>query len=318
MGYHHFSIAERGQLDALYRLNWTTRQIAVHLGRHHSIIAREVRRGRQAEGYHAPHAHNGAVQRRRASCPRGKYTPSLVAEITQRLRQTWSPAQIAAYHRMHNYPSVSFKTMYRWLYRMRLYPVSVSVLRHKGKRRQPPDRRGQFAAGTPIHQRPKEVCTRTTFGHWEADTMVSSRGKSRACVATFIERKTRWYTAIAMPDRSAASMNRAIATLQQLLPPGTIHSLTVDRGKEFATHASITRALGIPLYFADSFAAWQRGSNENANGLLREFFPKKTDFATISDAQLAAALHAINQRPRKCLHWQLAQDLFTHTLSHLN
>jgi len=111
--------------------------------------------------------------------------------------------------------------------------------------------------------------------------MVSSRGKSRACVATFIERQTRWYTAIAMPDRSAASMNRAIATLQKQLPPGAIHLLTVDRGKEFATHASITRALGIPLYFADSFAAWQRGSNENANGLLREFFPKKTDFATI-------------------------------------
>ena len=105
--------------------------------------------------------------------------------------------------------------------------------------------------------------------------MVSSRGKSRACVATFIERQTRWYTAIAMPDRSAASMNRAIATLQKQLPPGAIHLLTVDRGKEFATHASITQALGIPLYFADSFAAWQRGSNENANGLLREFFPKR-------------------------------------------
>ena len=106
MGYHHFSIAERGQLDALYRLKWTTRQIAVHLGRHHATIAREVRRGRQADGYHAPHAHNDAVQRRRASCPKGKYTPSLADEITQRLRQTWSPAQIAAYHRMHNYPSV--------------------------------------------------------------------------------------------------------------------------------------------------------------------------------------------------------------------
>ena len=106
MGYHHFRIAERGQLDALYRLNWTTRQIAVHLGRHHSTIAREFRRGRHADGYHASHAHNDAVQRRHGSYAKGKYTPSLVDEITQRLRQTWSPAQIAAYHRMHNYPSV--------------------------------------------------------------------------------------------------------------------------------------------------------------------------------------------------------------------
>jgi len=318
MGYHHFSIAERGQLDALYRLKWTTRQIAVHVGRHHSTIAREFRRGRQADGYDATHAHRSAAQRRQGACPKGKHTPLLADEITHRLQHTWSPAQIAAYHRMHNYPSVSFKTIYRWLYRMQLYPAGVTMLRHKGKRRQPPERRGQFAAGTPIHHRPKVVDSRTTFGHWEADTMVSSRGKSRACIATFIERKTRWYTAIAMPDRSAASMNRAIARLQQQLPPGAIHSLTVDRGKQFATHASSTRALGIPLYFADSFAAWQRGSNENANGLLREFFPKKTDFATISDAQLAVALHAINQRPRKCLHWHSAQDAFTLMLSHLN
>ncbi len=106
MGYYHFSIAERGQLDALYRLKWTTRQIAVHLGRHHATIAREVRRGRQVDGYHALPAQNGATYRRRASCPKGKYTQSLADEITQRVRQTWSPAQIAAYHRMHNYPSI--------------------------------------------------------------------------------------------------------------------------------------------------------------------------------------------------------------------
>jgi IS30 family transposase len=186
------------------------------------------------------------------------------------------------------------------------------VLRHKGKRQQPPDRREHFASGTPIHHRPKEIDTRTTFGHWEADTMVSSHGKNRACVATFIERKTRWYTEIVMPDRSAASMNHAIATVQQQLPPGAMQSLTVDRGMEFATHVSITRAFGIPRYFA----AWQRGSNENANGLLREFFPKKTNVATISDAQLAATMHAINHRPRKCLHWNSAQDAFTHSLSH--
>ena len=96
MGYHHFSIAERGQLDALYRLNWTTRQIAVHLGRHHSTIAREVCRGRQADGYHASQAHNGAVQGRRASCPKGHFPPCLADEIPQPLRPTCSASQISA------------------------------------------------------------------------------------------------------------------------------------------------------------------------------------------------------------------------------
>ena len=106
MMYHHFSIAERGQLDALYRPKWTTRLIAVHLGRHHATIACEVHRGSQTDGYQALPAQNGATHRRCASCPKGKYTLSLADEIPQCLRQTWSPAQIAAYHRMHNYPSV--------------------------------------------------------------------------------------------------------------------------------------------------------------------------------------------------------------------
>jgi len=150
MGYHHFSIAERGQLDALYRLKWTTRQIAVHLGRHHSTIAREFRRGRQADGYDATHAHRSAAQRRQGACPKGKHTPLLADEITHRLQHTWSPAQIAAYHRMHNYPSVSFKTIYRWLYRMQLYPAGVTMLRHKGKRRQPQSDAGNLRLGRPF------------------------------------------------------------------------------------------------------------------------------------------------------------------------
>lgn len=159
--------------------------------------------------------------------------------------------------------------------------------------------------GTPIAKRPKEVKERKTFGHWELDTVVSSRGKSKGCLATFVERKTRFYLAFKMPDRTAKSMFSAIQQLLTLFPKEAFKSFTSDRGKEFACYPLVEK-LGIPFYFADAYSSWQRGSNENANGLLRDYFPKKTDLAMISDEDLAKALADINHRPRKCLAYRIA------------
>ena len=135
------------------------------------------------------------------------------------------------------------------------------------------------AIGTSIHQRPKEVKSRETFGHWELDTVVSSRGESKGCFATFVERKTRLYTAIKIADRTASSMESAIKQLHAVLPKNAFKTATVDRGKEFACYKNIENDIGLPLFFADPYSSWQRGSNENSNGLLREFYPKKTNLA---------------------------------------
>lgn len=177
--------------------------------------------------------------------------------------------------------------------------------------------RGRFLVGKTIVQRPKSVKKRESFGHWELDTVVSSRGKSRACVATFIERKTCMYLAVKMPDRTVHSMEIAFGVVTGQSPQGAFKTATVDRGKKFACHTALEFFHGINVYFADPYSSWQRGSNENANGLLREFFPKGKDFAEVTDEELARALHLINHRPRKCLGWKSANESFMEDLLHL-
>lgn len=317
MSYSHLSIIERGQLETLHGLSWSTRAIARVLGRHHSTIAREIKRGMEKQTYEAQPAQEAYHMRKRSRISLGKCTPELAEEIEEKLRLTWSPEQIAQRRRIEGKPFVCFKTIYRWIYTGRIVAGEVRVLRHKGKRRKPLETRGRFLVGTPIHQRSKEVRKRTTFGHSELDTVVSSRGKSKACAATFVERKTRMYIALKMPDRTSHSMEVAFGVLASQYPSSALLTATADRGKEFACYANLEHFHGIQVYFADPYSSWQRGSNENGNGLLREFFPKGHDFAGVTDEELAHAVPLINNRPRKCLGWKSAHEAFMAELSHL-
>lgn len=247
MSYSHLSIIERGQLETLHGLGWSTRAIGQKLGRHHATIARELKRGQLDQHYEAGVAQE-AYQQRRASCvPAGKFTPELARELQEKLEQTWSPEQIAERRRSENQTFVCFKTIYRWLYDGMLTVSETHVLRHKGKRRKPMETRGRFLVGTPIRQRPKEVRKRETFGHWELDTVVSSRGKSKACAATFIERKTRLYFAVKMPDRTAHSMEIAFGVAASQYPRGAFKTATTDRGKEFACYAELEHFHNVSL-----------------------------------------------------------------------
>jgi transposase, IS30 family len=317
MSYTHLSIIERSKLEILHQQGKSARTIAKELGRHPATICRELRRNEAKETYRAESSQESYVQRRKASIPAGKWTPQQAAVITAKLQATWSPEQIVQRLRQEGQRVVCFKTIYRWLYAGRLVKGVLTVLRHKGKRQKPAETRGTFAIGKPISQRPKEVRSRETFGHWELDTVVSGRGKSKGCVATFIERKTRLYTAIRMPDRTALSMEIAFGVAAAQYPAKALLTATADRGKEFACYTNLETTHGVQVYFADPYSSWQRGSNENANGLLREFFPKGTDFAQITDEALEKALYLINHRPRKCLGWRTAHESFSEELSHL-
>lgn len=223
---------------------------------------------------------------------------------------TWSPEQIVGRDYQEK---LSFKTIYNWIYEG-ILNVPLQVLRHKGKGRQPQETRGKFNIGRSISKRPKSVRNRQEFGHWELDTMVSSRGKSKGCLATFAERKSRLYLAFLIPNRTKDAMHNAIEQLTSNLPEHALKSFTSDRGKEFACYPEV-EASGIDFYFADAYSAWQRGTNENSNGLMREFFPKKTDLAKVSETELFTALWLMNNRPRKCLNYQTPLEKFMHETS---
>ncbi|MGD0035376.1 IS30 family transposase [Paenibacillus illinoisensis] len=317
MSYSHLSIIERSKLEILHRQGKSSRAIAKELGRHSSTICRELDRANSSYPYQAEHAQNAYEKRRQSSVSSSKWSSTLAASLEEKLKATWSPEQINQRFRTEGLPAVSFKTIYRWIYAGRLVQGTLQVLRHKGKRQRPAETRGKFAIGRSISDRPQEVRSRETFGHWELDTVVSSRGKSKGCIATLIERKNRLYTAILLPDRTALSMEIALGVAISQYPTGTFLTATADRGKEFACYANLETSHDLHVYFADPYSSWQRGSNENANGLLREFFPKGTDLAQVEDEDLASSLDLINHRPRKCLGWRTAHESFTEELSHL-
>lgn len=319
MSYTHLTINERTKIETLFQLGWSARAIALQIKRHHSTVSRELNRTTSlCSAYEAIDAQENYQRKRINSKPKSKFTKINASYLTQALSATWSPEQIEGRLKLvHPKLAVSFKTIYRWIYEGKLVQGNTVFLRHKGKRRKPRETRGRFNLGLSIGQRPKEIKQRETFGHWELDTVVSSRGKSKGCLATFVERKTRYYYAVKMPDRSASSMEQAVATvLEKLALP--MLTATVDRGKEFACHDHLLDEHGLTFYFADPYSSWQRGSNENANGLLREFYPKKYDLNTVDPTELECALELINHRPRKCLGWKTSHEAIMEELSHLD
>jgi len=313
MSHHHFTPIERGKIEELSKLGYSSRGIGERIRRHHSSVSRELKRCCESDGYKAGEAQEDYGKKRQGSKPHGKWNEELDALIADKLKSTWSPEQIA--HTV-SLGKVSFKTIYNWLYAGRLTGITVQNLRRKGKKKSCRNL-PFYARGTPIRKRPREVYGRKTFGHWELDTVVPQRGKENTCFATFIERKTRLYTACLMPDRTAASMEKAITHLYRLLPDNAFLTATTDRGGEFACFDNIKKYLGLTLFFADPYCPFQRGSNEYGNGLLREFFPKGTRFHSVRQEYLSHCLFLINSRPRKCLGWISPLHAFLHELSHL-
>ena len=199
-----------------------------------------------------------------------KVTYEILENIKEKPPSKWSPEQIVG--RLYK-GILSFKTIYKWIY-SGVIDFNISKLRRKGKSRKSEETRGKFNIGTSIRKRLKNIRYRISFGHWELDTVVSSRGKSKGCLATFVERKTRFYIALPMKDGIKDSMFEAINKLVKSLPKEALKRFTSDRGKEFACYDEVEK-LAIDFYFAAPYSAWQRGSNENSNGLLREYYPKK-------------------------------------------
>jgi IS30 family transposase len=318
MNYKHITTNERCCIANFLSLGLSLRKIAKHLNRNISTISREVKRNSTNGKYLAHIACENYAKNRKNCGAKGKSSnPTLIKYIEDGLEKTWSPEQIAGRLRLDYQDDksmkIGFKTIYRWLYQKNIAKGNVNRLRRKGKSLNPKETRDKFNIGKSIKDRPKEVRKRETIGHWELDTVVSSRGKSKACLSTFVERKSRFLIAQVMENRKSLTLNFHCFTAFKDIPTNLIKTFTVDRGKEFAGYVDIENTLNIDVYFADAYASWQRGTNENTNGLLREFYPKKFDFSSINQKELDNIVTIINNRPRKCLGYKTPAEVFDAT-----
>lgn len=311
MNYTHLTIEERCCLREYYLQGKSYREIAKLLGRNVSTVSREIRRN-----YHRmyvkftyyPSTAQNKYERRRRFCHRGMFGNDEVVEyIEEKLALTWSPEQIANTPCHLKLPSC--KTIYRWLYEGYISKGNLKVLRRKGKSRIATEQ-GKLNKGKSIRKRDKKIYKRKEFGHWEMDTVVSGRGKTKACFVTLAERMTRYYIALKCPNREAESVKKVVIEAMSNLPNAAVKTITTDNGKEFARWEDIEKALNCQVYFADAYCAWQKGTNENLNGLLREFYPKGRNLSHVNSNTLQKNLALLNARPKKVLHYQKPVDLF--------
>lgn len=304
MSYQQLTLEERYVIAHLKIAKFSLREIARRLGRHHSTISRELKRNGPAFAhwvYWYDVAHPKALQRKaRARHHRCRDNRALYDYVAQRLQARWSPECIAG-RLILDYPRqpamrVSHEGVYRWIYHDglsggQLYRTLTLAHKRRRKQRRYGSLRGLIPARVSIAERPAVVATRRRFGDWEGDTVYGRT--TRACLLTQVERKSRYLLANRIADRRATTVATTKITQFSVLPKSWQRTLTLDNGKEFTAFQHVEQETGLRVFFADPYSAWQRGANENTNGLLRRYFPKGTDFSKVSDEVLATVVHAL-------------------------
>lgn len=310
----HLNRSGRDQLEALRRARLPQAEIARILGCHQSTISRELARG--GERYAANVAQKRVEERRRTE--RHWYDdPQVFGFVLELLRQRHSPEQIAGrmkrespWHRQH---VVSAKTIYTWIWRNKEEGGCLYLhLRRRGKRPKwfgvVQTEKVNIPHRRDISERPKIVDRWKRCGDWESDLVVSPHSGSGA-VATFVERFSKYLRATLLPDRSAEAFVAGAHDALAVIPEALRLTMTHDNGSEICGHERITEDLKITVYCARPFHSWERGLNENTNGLLRDFFPKGTDFGTVNQEELDRAVDLINNRPRRSLHFRTPKEV---------
>jgi len=316
MGYGHLSIDEREVILKMQAQQRSMQQIGDRLGRSKGTISRELSRNLSSTDDYKPHLAQRYYERRREESKepyRLEEDVFLREYVVERLKQYWSPEQISGRIRKDQGIQISPLTIYSWIYRDRteggeFYKYLRQSHRRRRKRRRGEDRRGQMPDRRMIDQRPKVVNERKRMGDWEGDTVEGSKGSG--FIATHVERKTRYTVAAKVADKSAETVTRATLEAMRTLPPEKVKTMTFDNGKEFAGFKELERGLEMRSYFARPYHSWERGTNENTNGLLRQFFPKGMDFGRIMQSHVDIALELLNNRPRKCLNYRTPTEVF--------
>ena len=310
----HLTSERRCHLAASHEAGLTQAAIAARIGVSQSAVSRELQRNGGDRVYDHEVAHDAASARRSAagSGPR-KMTPAMIRLImTKLLRQEWSPQQISCWLAMTQQTTVSHERIYQHIWAdKRAGGTLFRQLRRTGKRY---NKRGGKIAGRgiipgriDIDQRPAIVAERIRIGDWEADTIVGAGQKG--AILSLVDRVSRYTLLHKLQAARAGPTSRAIIT--KLRPHSArVHTITADNGKEFALHAHVARRLAADFYFAKPYHAWERGLNENTNGLVRQYFPKGTSFASVTAAAVLRVQHKLNSRPRKVLGYKTPNEVF--------
>ena len=321
MSYTHLTPRERFVVSHLKVAQYSLREIARRLGRHHSTISREIKRNGPTYpgGVYWYSVIDPMVEKKRhkaRSYRRQNHAP-LVQDVEDKLREDWPPEvivdRVRVDHPHDETMRISHETIYRWV--ALDAGQGGTLYQHLRRRRKYRRRQKRYGAGrrfipgrVGIEERPDDVAHRLRFGDWEGDLVLGRKGVG--AIATLVERKSRYLMAALLPDRKADTFNTAAIPIYQCLPKSLCQTLTLDNGKEFSQFKDLESKTGLSVYFADPYSAWQRGTNENTNGLLRFYFPKGTNFKRISDKALQRVIGRLNNRPRKCLGYRTPHEVF--------
>jgi IS30 family transposase len=312
MGYQRMSEQERWCIDRWRQDDQGVREMARRLDRAPSSISREIARNTGQRGYRPKQAHEKAQAKARR-LGRRRFTESVQADAVRRLKDGWTPEMISWRARLEGRAWVCQETIYKYIYADAktggtLWQQLPRAKRKRQRRcpRQEGRGRGRIPNQCLIDTRPVEVETRRTVGHWEGDLINGARDTGN--LVTLVERQTRFSLVGRTNSKVAEEVNGEIKYLFQPLPRLVLRSVTFDNGKEFAWHEELAAATGLDVYFAHPYHAWERGTNENTNGLIRRLHPKKSSFAGIGTQELKRLDSFLNDRPRKCLGWRTPRE----------
>jgi len=309
--YQQLTYEQRCQISALKKSGCSQRKIAETIGTTQSTVSRELTRNTGGRGYRHKQAQERTEQRRAEASQPTKMMPDIVTVIESKLRVEWSPEQISGWLLNDQGLLLSHESIYLHIWKDKQAGGGLYThLRHQGKkynkRRNGKSTRGQIRNRISIDDRPQIVDDKSRIGDWEIDTVIG-KGHSGALV-TIVERVTKLTVSARVNSKSAVDVTEA--TIALLKPfEEVVHTITADNGKEFAYHETISKALSTEVYFAHPYSSWERGLNENTNGLLRQYFPKSTDFKKVEQSEVRRAVRRLNSRPRKDLGFKTPAQL---------
>jgi IS30 family transposase len=319
MKYHRLTQQERYQIYALLKEGLTLSAIADNIGKHRSTISREIQRNTGQKGYRPKQAQSFSATREASKRKHRRLSSLQIEYIKEKIQLDWSPEQISGRMSIDGIATVSHETIYRYLLQDKhnggkLYLHLRHKHKHYKKRYGSNDRRGQIPNKCSIEERPSVVDNKQRIGDFEIDLVIGKHHKQ--ALLTVVDRKSKFALIKKIPHKQASLVETAL--VEMLLPlKQWIHTITSDNGKEFAAHENIAKSLNIDYYFCHPYASWERGLNENTNGLIRQFFPKGSDFIAITQAQIIEAQNNLNYRPRKALGYKTPAEVFYATILEL-